>query len=64
MYGGGGGKAAKTEKKETKAKGKLTLKEREKQLGAAKGLAKLDVFDKGLKSSARKQLIKSQMKKK
>ena len=58
---GGGGKAAKNEKKAEKG---LTLKQREKELGAAKGLAKLDVFDKGLKSSARKQLIKSQMKKK
>ena len=58
MYGnGGGGKAAKADKG-------LTLKQREKGLAAAKGLAKLDVFDKGLKSSARKQLIKSQMKKK
>ena len=54
---GGGGKAAKTDKG-------LTLKQREKELGAAKGLAKLDVFDKGLKDSARKKLIKSQMKKK
>lgn len=58
MYGnGGGGKAAKSDKG-------LTLKQREKGLAAAKGLAKLDVLDKGLKNSARKQLIKSQMKKK
>ena len=60
MYGnGGGGKAAKAAKKTEKG---LSLKQREKGLAAAKGLAKLDVLQKGLKNSARKQLIKSQMK--
>lgn len=59
---GGGGSAAKAEKKVSK-KG-LTLKQRADQMSAAKGLAKLDVLEKPLKASARKQLIKSQMKKK
>jgi hypothetical protein len=58
---GGGGKSAKTEKKVEKG---ITLKQRAEQLGAAKGLSKLDVLEKPLKTSARKQLIKSQMKKK
>jgi hypothetical protein len=57
MYGnGGGGKAAKADKKG------ISLKERAKGLASAKGLAKLDVLQKPLKAAARKQLIKSQMK--
>ena len=56
MYGnGGGGKAAKSDKG-------LSLKQREKGLAAAKGLAKLDILQKGLKDSAKKKLIKNQMK--
>lgn len=57
MYGnGGGGSAAKADKKG------ISLKERAKGLASAKGLAKLDVLQKPLKAAARKQLIKSQMK--
>lgn len=53
MYGnGGGGKAAKSDKG-------LTLKQREKGLASAKGLAKLDVLQKGLKDSAKKQVVKA-----
>ena len=75
---GGGGKIARAEKKENKKivkevskaikaaapkkeKG-LTLKQRDEQMAAAKGLAKLDVVSKPLKPSARKEMFKNQRK--
>ena len=56
---GGGGKIAKAEKKADKG---LSLKQREKGLAAAKGLDKLDVLQKGLKDSAKKQVLKNSAK--
>lgn len=53
---GPGDKVAKAAKKVEKG---LSLKQREKGLAAAKGLAKLDVLQKGLKDSAKKQVVKA-----
>jgi hypothetical protein len=66
MNGGGGGtaKAEKTSKVKSKPakEKKLTLKERDEQLAAAKGLAKLDVVSKPLKASARREMFRNQRK--
>lgn len=77
MNGGGGGKAARAEKKEAKkdyksslksapkpAKEKgISLKERADKMAATKGrLAQLDVVSIPLKPSARREMIRNQRK--